>query len=139
MSNPNTLNFISSEITLSMVAQFTSDIAERLECLWAVAMEVVDSGLVPVYKFGHNSDLERCLAETKAVLTGPISGIDLRAGLVVLQKSRSANCMCKLLCLVRVRGEIVAVLALGPRRIVDEYTHGDQDLISRHVANFPFY
>jgi hypothetical protein len=137
MSNTNNLNIVSVEIS-SIVAQFTSDIAECLDCKWAVAMDGPGSGLVPLYTFGRNSNLQACLAETNTVLSGQVAGIDLRDALVVLHNSQSEDWMPRILCLLRVNGEIVAVLALGPRTTAEDYTDCDQDLVRTHVTNFSF-
>lgn len=42
------------------------------------------------------------------------------------------------LCPLRVNGDIVAVLALGPRSTAGDYTDGDQDFVRRHFANLSF-
>src|SRR5260370_27176192 len=134
MSNTNNLNIVSVEIS-SIVAQFTSDIAECLDCKWAVAMDGPGSGLVPLYTFGRNSNLQACLAETNTVLSGQVAGIDLRDALVVLHNSQSEDWMPRILCLLRVNGEIVAVLALGPRSTADDYTDGDRNFVRKHITN----
>jgi hypothetical protein len=109
MSNRNTLSLVSLEIISSMVAQFASDIAERLDCTWAVAMDGPALGLVPLYTFGRNSNLQACVAETNAVLSGQVAGIDLRGALVTLHRSHSEDWMPRIFGLLRVNGEIVAV------------------------------
>jgi hypothetical protein len=138
VGNTNTLTFISLETKSSMVAQFTSDIAKRLDCKWAVAMDGPGSGLAPLYTFGRHSNLQACVAETNTVLSGQIAGIDLDGTVIVLHDSHSEDWMARILCLLRVNGEIVAVLALGPRSNTDDYADGDQDLVTRHVTNFSF-
>jgi hypothetical protein len=138
MSNRNTRTLVSLEIASSMVAQFTSDIAERLDCKWAVAMDHLGFGLVPLYIFGRNSNLQACVAETNNLLSGQVTGIDLRGALVMLHDSQFEDWIPRILCLLRVNGEIVAVLALGPRSNADAYTDGDQDLVRTHVTNFSF-
>ena len=138
MSNKNTLTLVSLEIISSMVAQFTSDIAERLDCKWAVAMDGPGLGLVPVYTFGRNSNVQGCVAETNTVLSGQVAGVDLRGALVTLQDSHSADWMPRILCLLRVNDEIVAVLALGPRNTGDDYTDDDKEFIRTHITNLSF-
>ena len=135
MSNRKTLTRVSLEIKSSMVAQFTSDIADRLDCEWAVAMDGLGFGLVPLYTFGRNSNLQACVAKTNRVLFGQAAGIDLHGALVMLDDSHFEDWMPRVLCLLRVNGEIVAVLALGPRCTADDYTDGDQDLIRTHITN----
>lgn len=70
MNNRNGLTLVSLEIKSAMVAQFTSDIAARVDCKWVVAMDDPGFGLVPPYTFGRHSNLEACVAETTAVLSG---------------------------------------------------------------------
>jgi serine phosphatase RsbU (regulator of sigma subunit) len=138
MSNRNTLTFVSLEIISSMVAQFTSDIAERLGCKWAVAMGGPGLGLVPLYRFGRNSNVQACVAETNTVLSGQVAGIDLNGTLVILHDSHSGNWLPRMLCLLRVNGEIAAVLALGPRNTAADYTDGDKDFVRTHITNLSF-
>jgi hypothetical protein len=121
-----------------MIAQFASDIAERLDCEWAVAMDSTGSGLVPLYTFGQNSNLQACVAETNTVLSGQVAGIDLRSAVVMPHASHSEDWMARIVCLLRVKGEIGAVLALGPRTTADDYTDGDQEFLRTHVNNFSF-
>ena len=138
MSNRNTLTLISREIKASVVAQFTSDIAERLDCKWAVAMDGLEFGLAPLDTFGRNSNLRACVAETNAVLSGEVPGIDLSDALVILHDSLSEDWMPRILCLLRANSEIVAVVALGPRSTAEDYTDGDRDLVRAYVMNFSF-
>jgi sigma-B regulation protein RsbU (phosphoserine phosphatase) len=135
MSHTNTLSI---EILSSIVAQFTSDIAERLDCKWAVAISGPGFGLVPLYTFGRNSNLQACVAETNTVLSGQVAGSDPHGEVVILHDSHSEDWMVRILCLLRVKGEIAAVLALGPRSTADDYTDGDQDVVRTQVANFSF-
>jgi len=138
MSNRNTRTLVSLEIISSMAAQFTSDIAERLDCKWAVAMDGPGLGLVPLYTFGRNSNLQACVAETKTILSGQVAGVDLSGALVILHDSYSEDWMPRILCLLRVNGEIAAVLALGPKSTADDYTDGDQDFVKTHITNLLF-
>lgn len=139
MSNRrNILTHASLEIKSSMVAQFASDIAERLDCKWAVAMDGPGFGLVPLYTFGRNSNLQACMTETNTVLSAQAAGVDASGALVVLHDSRSEDWMPRFLCPLRVDGEIAAVLAFGPRNTADGYTDSDQNLVRTHVANVSF-
>jgi serine phosphatase RsbU (regulator of sigma subunit) len=138
MSNRNRLTLFSLEIISSLVAQLTSDIAERLNCKWAVAMDGPEFGLMPLYVFGRNSNLQACVAETNTVLSGQVADIDPSGAVVMLHDSHSENWMPRILCLLRVNSEIVAVLALGSRTTADGYTDGDRDLVEAHVTNFCF-
>jgi serine phosphatase RsbU (regulator of sigma subunit) len=136
MSNRNTHILVSLETKSSTVAQFTSDIAGRLDCKWAVAMDALGFSLVPLYTFGRNPNLHACVAETNTLLSGQSAGIDLRGALVMLHDPHFEGWMPRILCLLRVNREIVAVLALGPKSTAEEYTDGDQDLLRTHVTSF---
>jgi sigma-B regulation protein RsbU (phosphoserine phosphatase) len=138
MSNTNTLSIVSLETLPLIVAQFTCDIAEHLDCKWAVAMGGPVFGILPLYTFGLNSNLAACVEETKTVLSGQAGGIDLGPAVVILHDSRSEDWMPRIICLLRVNGEILAVLALGPRNTGDDYTDGYRDFVSTYVANFSF-
>ena len=89
-------------------------------------------GLAPLCTFVRHSNLQPCVTETNTVLSGQVAGIDLRDVFVMLHDSRSEDGMPAILCLLRVRGEIVAVLALGPRSTADDYTDGDQGFVMTH-------
>ncbi len=138
MNDANTFNHFPPEIISPMLAQLTSDLAERLDCKWAIAIDGIGSGLVPLYTFGRNPNLQTCLAQTNTVLSGQLSGIDLHSVLVNLQQSRCEEWTPRVLCLVRARGRIVGILALGPRNTEESYSKDDQDLVRTHVANFSF-
>jgi hypothetical protein len=139
MNDANTFNHFPPEIISPMLAQLTSDLAERLDCKWAIAMDGIGStGLIPLYTFGRNPNIQRCLAETNTLLSGRVSGIDLDSVLVNLQQSPSEDWTPRVLCLIWARGEILAAVALGPRNTAEMYSNGDQDLVRAHVTNFSF-
>jgi sigma-B regulation protein RsbU (phosphoserine phosphatase) len=72
-------------------------------------------------------------------MSGQVAGINLSDPLVVLNDSHSEDWMPRVICLLRVNGEITTVLALGARSTADEMTDRTQDLVRARISDTSFW
>jgi hypothetical protein len=138
MSSTNANTVLPTEIMWSMVAQLTSDIADLFDCEWAIATDCIGNELVPFYTVGRNPNLQACLTEMHSALSGQVAGVDLSVTPVVVRDAHCDAWMARVLFLIRVHDQIVALVALGAAKTSDPYTDHDQAFITTHLDNFSF-
>jgi sigma-B regulation protein RsbU (phosphoserine phosphatase) len=138
MNNKNQMSIIPMEFTHRMIALFSSGMADLVNAEWAIATECLGHHLVPFGSFGRNPNVQACLAEMRSALSGQVAHTNLSETDVVFRDAHSEDWTPRVLCAIRVHGELVSILALGPRKTANPYTDGDQAFISRHVRNFSF-
>ena len=112
----------------SILAQITADLAECVGSAWAIAMSARGSGFLPVFSFGLDPDIARCIAAGESALR--------------CQTRQPASCSdpwgSKMTCPVQLEGDIFALLLFGPRTSGGDYTVRDRDLINQTVAHLSF-
>jgi hypothetical protein len=119
-----------------VLAQLTLDLAECVDCTWAVAMSAFGSALLPFFTFGQHPDLPRCIARVGAALaaTPPRAAEESYAP----EYQSGENWAPRITCPLRVDGEILAVVAFGPKNTASDYSVRDRDLIARTMAHVSF-
>ncbi len=102
-----------------IISQLVSDLAETVDCAWAIVVSRVSTSLLPLYTYGEESRVDAGLASLSAQLQGGPAGTDA-AGI---------------LCPVQFEGENLAVIALGPRNCGEPYTMDDRGLVAGLAAH----
>lgn len=121
MNNANPLESLSS-----IIAQVTLDLAECVNCRWAVAMYCFGSSVAPICAFGNNPDLERSFAHTCTLLSKHPHNTDKSD---VLLLPISEDWAPRVVSPIRVRGKTLGALVLGPKNVPGEYSVADYELI----------
>ena len=104
-----------------ILSQFTSDLAERVDCLWAVVVTRVGSQFLPLYIYGEPPSLDLCLSSLSAALSG--------------EPEPPSPCVPQIVCPIRIAGEDLALIAFGPSKGGKPYAQGDRDLIVKLAAH----
>jgi phosphoserine phosphatase RsbU/P len=99
-----------------IISQLTSDLAESVDCAWAVVVSRIGMNLLPLYTYGNPPCLDGCLES----LTDPKASGAYTASIV---------------CPIRIDGENLVVLAFGPKTGAEPYTSSDRDLIAGLAAH----
>jgi phosphoserine phosphatase RsbU/P len=117
------------EILPTIISQMTSDLAECVDCAWAVGF---GPGLLPLCTVGVHPDLRQCAG----YLSAEFSEQRRDDGELSFSECMSRQAWApSIVCPIRVRGENLAVLAFGPKKKARAYTASDRDLISAFVAH----
>jgi hypothetical protein len=123
------------EVFPVIIAQVTMDLAECVDCAWAVVMSGYGPSLIPLYTFGQHPDLQRCVAHSANVLSEQVLASD--AG-IPFEHSGREDWVPRFICPLRLHGEIFALLVFGPKNSGAGYTARDRDLITGSVAHATF-
>jgi len=118
------------EIFPTIISQVTSDLAESVDCAWAVGF---GPGLLPLCAVGAHPDLRRCAGYLSAEFSEQrqVNG-ELRLSDFMSRQAWTPSIMCP----IRLRGENLAILAFGPKKKKGQaYTASDRDLISAFAAH----
>jgi phosphoserine phosphatase RsbU/P len=118
------------DVLPAMISQLTSDLAECVECEWALGL---GPGLLPLSIQGQHHDLDRCIADISAVLSEEPQA---RGALSAPEPLHPDNWAPRITCPIRRNGELVAVVALGPKKSGDAYSAGDRDFITGFTEHF---
>jgi phosphoserine phosphatase RsbU/P len=117
------------EILPTIISQVTSDLAESVDCAWAVGF---GPGLLPLCTVGAPPDLCRCAGYLSAEFSEQLQDNgEFRLYDLMSRQAWAPSIVCP----IRVRGEDLAVLMFGPKKRGQAYTASDRDLISAFVAH----
>jgi serine phosphatase RsbU (regulator of sigma subunit) len=115
-----------------VLEQLTFDLAVFVDCNWALVMSAFDSGLRPLFTFGKPPNPVRCIARVEAAIAAvsPIS----EPCYISEDRSRE-NWAPRIICPLRVDGELLVAVAFGPKNTGSDYNARDRNLIKRTVAH----
>ncbi len=113
-----------------VLEQLTLDLAACVDCSWAVAMSALDPGLSVLFTFGKPPN--RCIAHVKAALaTMP----PFAEACYMPEDLGPEHWAPRIICPLRVDGEILVALAFGPKNAASDYSAEDRNLIEQIVAH----
>ena len=115
--------------TPAILAQVVVDLAECVGSAWAIAMSARGSGFLPVFSFGLDPAIARCIAAGESALNCQTR-----------QSAPSSSHLwgAEMTCPIQLDGDTFAVLLFGPRTCGAVYTVRDKDLINQTVAHLSF-
>ena len=125
INNPDWL----AKTTAALLTQVVVDLAECVGSAWAIAMSARGSGFLPVFSFGLDPDIARCIAAGEAAM-------NCHTGQPAPSSSHLRGS--EMTCPIQLDGDIFAVLLFGPRTCGAEYTVRDRDLVNQTVAHLSF-
>jgi Stage II sporulation protein E (SpoIIE)/GAF domain len=130
------MNFTSSlaQASTALMARFTDDLHDWLDCNWAMAMACTGEGLVPLCVAGRQPDLRSALAYTESAVIHQQGNL-IRAPEPESCEQEHLGWTPSIICPVYLGEDLVGVLAFGSRSEDRPYTDAEAELILEFASH----